>query len=364
MKRVLQFGTGRFMRGFVDAFIDDTERQREHEAGSAPVHRVTVVESTGSGMAARLAAQDGAYRLATRGLDQGRIVDSERVVRVIDHAIDASADTIALAEAALDPDLAVVASNATQAGYVPGGYPRKLAIVLAERARAGMPGLLIVPCELIERNGDRLRALVTDEVVDQWAEPWVAEHVREANLWTTTIVDRIVTAWGGGPSGVNDPLAVAVEPFASWVVEAPAGVVLLDHPALTLTRDVTPYALRKIRILNGAHTALVARTRGSRLEFVRQALEDPAIGDWLEALLLEEIVPALGDRIVDGAGFAASVLERFRNPFLDHRLVDIAVDHERKLELRLVSTYRDHVQRLGRPPRLLGALLEQEGVLV
>jgi tagaturonate reductase len=226
-----------------------------------------------------------------------------------------------------------------------------------------MPGLLIVPCELIEGNGERLRGLVMDEVARTELEPSRAEHVRDANTWATSIVDRIVTAREHGSSGAADPLGVAVEPFASWVVEAPGEVSMLKHPAVTLTRDVGPYALRKIRILNGAHTALVARTRGSGTLLVREAMEDPAISAWLEAMLLEEIVPALGDRIVDGEAFAASVLERFRNPFLDHRLADIAVDHERKLELRLVSTYEDHVQRLGRPPRRLAALLDQEGVL-
>jgi tagaturonate reductase len=362
MKRVLQFGTGRFLRGFVDAFIDDDEQVRLLE-GRSPGHRVTVVESSGSGMAARLAAQGCAYRLRTRGLDRGRIVDSERVIRVIDGIVDASTDMTTLTGAALDPDLALVVSNTTQAGYVPGGFPTRLAAVLAERARHGLPGVLIVPCELVERNGDRLRDLTLDEVAQLRAAPAVAEHVRDANTWTTSLVDRITTAWEGGRSGSTDPLAVAVEPFAAWVVEAADEVSLLDHPAVTLTRDVTPYALRKIRILNGAHTALVARTRGSGLELVRQALEDPAISGWLEAMLLEEVVPALGDRIVEGEAFVATVLERFRNPFLDHRLADIAVDHERKLSLRLVSTYQDHVRRLGRPPRRLEALLKQEGAL-
>lgn len=362
MKRVLQFGTGRFLRGFVDAFIDDDEQVRLAE-GRSPGHRVTVVESTGSGMAGRLAAQGCAYQLRTRGLQHGRLVDTERQIRVIDRVVDASTDTTTLVEAALDADLAVVVSNTTQAGYVPGGFPSRLAAVLTERARDGMSGLLIVPCELVERNGDRLRALVLDEVAGLRPEPSVAEHVREANTWTTSLVDRITTSWEGGSSGTADPLAVAVEPFAAWVVEAADEVTVLNHPAVTLTRDVTPFALRKIRILNGAHTALVARTRGSGHELVREALEDPAISGWLEAMLLEEIVPALGDRIVDGEAFVMSVLERFRNPFLDHRLADIAVDHELKLRLRLVRTYQDHVQRFGRPPRRLGALLEQEGVL-
>ncbi len=156
---------------------------------------------------------------------------------------------------------------------------------------------------------------------------------------------------------------MAVEPFASWVIQAPGGVVLLDHPAVTMTGDVGPYALRKIRILNGAHTALVARTRGSGTRSFARRSRTRRPRAWLEALLLEEVVPALGDRIVDGEAFVAAVLERFRNPFLDHRLADIAVDHEQKLRLRLVPTYQDHVQRLGRPPRLLGALLDQEGAL-
>jgi tagaturonate reductase len=362
MKRVLQFGTGRFLRGFVDAFIDDDERARGAEPGG-PRHRVTVVESTGSGMARRLAARGCAYRLRTRGLEDGRVVDTERVIRVIDQAVDASSTTSPLAETALDPELAIVVSNTTPAGYVPGGFPRRLAAVLVERARNGMAGLLIAPCELIERNGDRLCELVLDEVARLPVDPAVAEHVREANTWTTSIVDRITTTGSGGPSGSDDPLEVVVEPYASWVVEAPGTVSLLEHPAVVMTEDVTPYALRKIRILNGAHTALVARTRGSGAELVRQALEDRNTATWLEALLLEEIVPALGERIIDGEAFVASVLERFRNPFLDHRLADIAVDHEQKLELRLVSTYQDHVQRFGRPPRRLGALLRQEGVL-
>ena len=110
MKRVLQFGTGRFLRGFVDAFVDDIERAREAQPDD-PGHRVTVVESTGSGMAARLAAQDCAYQLKVRGLDEGQIVDTERVIRVIDRVVDASVDNTALAEAALDPDLAIMATN-------------------------------------------------------------------------------------------------------------------------------------------------------------------------------------------------------------------------------------------------------------
>ena len=161
-----------------------------------------------------------------------------------------------------------------------------------------------------------------------------------------------------------DPFAVVVEPYASWVVQAPPAARLPAHPAVERTADVLPFAVRKIRILNGAHTALVSRTRVTSIVLVREAMDDPDVAVWLEELLLDEVVPALGDRIVDGAGFVRLVLERFRNPFQDHRLGDIAVGHAEKVAVRLLPTYHDHVTRFGRPPRLLGALLASEGLLL
>jgi tagaturonate reductase len=146
-------------------------------------------------------------------------------------------------------------------------------------------------------------------------------------------------------------------------VQVPSDTALPSHPAIQRTSDVTPYALRKIRILNGAHTALVMRTRSTPDLLVREAMEDAAIVAWLETLLLDEVVPALGDRIVDGADFVGGVLERFRNPFQDHRLQDIGVGHADKVAVRLIPTYHDHVGRFGREPRLLGALLASEGFL-
>lgn len=371
MERVLQFGTGRFLRGFVDSFIDDANAAVATAAGpggaagrgARPVRAVTAVETTGSGMAARLAAQGGAYRLLVRGLEQGAIVDTSRVIRSIDRTVDGATDPAAVLAAALDPDVRFLVSNTTEAGY-DGDFPARLADVLGARARAGLPGLVVLPCELIERNGERLRALVTAAAQAHGLEPGLVEHVRDANTWAVTLVDRITTRPAPEvPGTFGDPLAVAVEPFASWVVEAPTEAPILDHARVERTADVLPYALRKIRILNGAHTALVVRTRGTGVTLVREALDDPAIAAWMEALMLEEIVPALGERIVDGAAFARTTMERFRNPFQDHRLADIAIHHDQKLAIRLVPTYREHIERFGRAPRLLGQVLAQEGVL-
>jgi tagaturonate reductase len=301
-----------------------------------------------------------------RGLRDGVLVDGSRAIASADRALDLASDPDALVAVAADPDLTTIVSNTTEAGYAagPGGFPARLLDALVARARAGLPGLTILPCELVERNGDRLRELVIGELASRPTDPVVAEHVRDATAWAVTLVDRIVTMPAPDLPGVlGDPLAVAAEPFALWVVEAPDGVPVLPHPAVRRVDDVGSFALRKIRILNGAHTALVARTRGGPTTFVREAMDDAPTAAWLETLLRDEIVPALGERIEDGEGFSAAVLERFRNPFLDHRLADIALHHDAKLGTRLVPTFRDFVARFGRRPPLLSELLEREGAL-
>jgi tagaturonate reductase len=192
------------------------------------------------------------------------------------------------------------------------------------------------------------------------------DHILDANHWSVTLVDRIVTTPPADlPQSAGDPLAVAAEPYASWIVELPhesgRSATVPAHPAVHRVTDVTPYALRKIRILNGAHTALVARSRGLPHWYVREAIADRAIASWLEDLLREEVVPALGERIDEGQCFVTDVLERFRNPFVDHRLADIAVDHAVKISTRLMPTYREYLDRFGREPVRLGRLLASEG---
>jgi tagaturonate reductase len=363
-QRVLQFGTGRFLRGFIDAFLDE-ENADSMQAPQGDVRwRVTVVESSGSGVGARLAARGCRYRLLVRGLEEGRTVDSAREIGVIDRAIDAAQHADAVMAAALDPLVSMVVSNTTEAGYAPDRLPARLSLLLEGRARTGLPGVTILPCELVEDNGRRLRELVRADARRRDVPASIVDHIDGANQWTVTLVDRITTSPGPDDErALGDPFAVVVEPYASWVVEAPAAAVLPRHAAVERTSSVLPFALRKIRILNGAHTALVARTRDLPVSLVREALERPDVAEWLEGLLTDEVVPALGDRIVDGDRFVRLVLERFHNPFQDHQLSDIAVGHANKLAVRLLPTYHDYVARFGKPPSRLHALLAAEGVV-
>ena len=368
VERILQFGTGRFLRGFVGAFVQDRNEAVSGDGERAWV--VDVVESTGSGTAARLAAQGGRYHLLVRGLSGGQPVDSVRVVSCIDRTLDVRLDAEAVWAAGLDPDLRVIVSNTTEAGYRagPDGFPARLLEVLVRRARTGLPGVTILPCELVERNGEVLRGLVSDEALARSEPPAVMADVLDGNHWAVTLVDRIVTSPPADlPQALGDPLSVAAEPYASWIVGLPehdrGAASVPQHPVVRRVGDVAPFALRKIRILNGAHTALVTRTRGGPWALVREAMADEAIAAWLERLLRDEVVPALGARIDEGQAFVTDVLERFRNPYLDHRLADIAQGHEAKLATRIVPTYHDYLRRFGRRPATLGWLLEQERVL-
>ena len=126
---------------------------------------------------------------------------------------------------------------------------------------------------------------------------------------------------------------------------------------MTWTPDVTPYFLRKVRILNGGHTALLIKAWPRGLLTVRDAVNDAELGPWLERLLFDEVVPVLEGRVDDPAGFAREVLDRFRNPFIDHKLADIALHHETKVAVRLVPTRDEYVKKFGHPPRRLGEVL-------
>jgi tagaturonate reductase len=348
----------------VAAFVQDAN-EAALAAGSGPTRAIHMVGSTAASTAARLADQGGRYRLLVRGLQDGARVDDVRVVTCIVGATDMRSHPEAVWQAAEDPDLRAIVSNATEAGYAsgPDAFPARLLDVLVRRAQAGLPGVTVLPCELVERNAEALWRLVRDEAAARALPSDVTAHVLEANRWVVTLVDRIVTTPPATlPAVGGDPLAVAAEPYASWVVELSPGndPSLPAHPAIRRVPDASPFALRKIRILNGAHTALVARTAGGPWALVREAMDDADVAGWLEDLLREEVVPALGDGIDEGQGFVTSVLERFRNPYLDHRLADIASGHTTKVRTRLMPTCEDYRRRFGRPPARLAALLASE----
>lgn len=360
---VLQFGAGNFLRAFADLFIEQANRTDQ------PVGRIVVVQSTSSGRGDTLNARGCRYQVAVRGFSGGKVVDELEPVSSISRALAAATAWPEVLAFAAEPDLRIILSNTTEAGYVlaadevargaltPVSFPAKLADVLWTRWSAGQAGVTVLPCELHENNATKLRALVESQL-RAWAAPealfaWLGTQCR----WINTLVDRIVPGTPKDhPALAGDPLLISAEPFAFWAMET-AELPPFSHPAIVAAEDISSYYLRKVRILNGAHTALVAYAMPRGFKTVREAIENPEVGAWLRRVLDEEIVPVLEGRVADPAGFAKTTLERFLNPFLEHQLSAIALNHASKIEVRLRPTMADYEAKFGRPAPLLTAAL-------
>lgn len=357
---VLQFGCGHFLRAFADLFV-----QQVNDAGQ-DVGRVVAVQSTDSDRARRLNAQGGRYHVAVRGLADGRTRDEVAEVRSLSRALDARTEWEAVRALGQSPDLRWVVSNTTEVGQrldaadrpddaPPRSFPAKLLQVLNGRFEAGLPGVTVLPCELIENNGDVLRALVREQAsLWGWEAPFLS-WLESDCVWPNTLVDRIVTGRPAAhPLLDQDPLLIVAEPYALWAIEDRRGLgEFWRHPAILRTPDVTPYFLRKVRILNAAHTALLGQATRRGMQTVREAVVDPEIGAWLRRLLFEEIVPTLEGRVEAPETFARQTLEQFANPFLDHKMSAIATNHAEKVRIRLVPTRAEYIEKFGRVPPLL-----------
>ena len=360
---ILQFGSGKFLRAFADMFVHEANLEGQN------VGRIVVVQSTGSQRADLLNARQGRYHVLIRGLQQGERVDETHEVTSVSRAIVADNDWEAVLDVARSPDLRFILSNTTEVGYnlheedrpdgVPRSFPGKLLLALKVRYEAGGNPMTVIPCELIDGNASRLRNIILD-LAEQWNlgqdfTGWLSTSV----YWLHTLVDRITSdPPDDHPLLKKDPLLTVTEPFAFWAIETHEKAdPLFEHDAIIRTPDVRPYALRKVRILNGAHTALVCKALPMGIETVREAVQHPEVGPWLRSVIFDEIIPTLEGKVEGAEAFAEEGLERFQNPFLVHRLADIAWEHETKVKTRLIPTCQAYVEMFGREPTLLSEIL-------
>jgi len=371
-ERIVQFGEGNFLRAFADDFIDQMNEKAGFDA------KVVLVQPRGGHPEAadRFSEQDGLYTLILRGRDNGQPVERTRVISAASRCLDPKRDWAKLLDCAKKPELRFVISNTTEAGIVfdpackredtpPSAFPAKLTLFLHERWEQGLPGIIILSCELIDHNGQELQRCV-EEYMKLWElEPEFALWVEKENVFCSTLVDRIVTggAKGEAPAlwekfGYEDPLIDTGEVFAAWVIEGPQWIKD-EFPfekaglPIQIVDDVTPYKQRKVRILNGAHTSMVLGAYLAGKNIVRDCMQDPAIRAFLEKTMFEEIIPTLDLPKTELEGFAASVIDRFDNPYIDHQLLDIALNSASKWKARVMPSLVEYVKRTGKLPKRL-----------
>lgn len=365
-ERVLQFGSGRFLRAFADLFIHHGNQEGQD------VGRVVVVQSTGDARADGLNKQAGQYHVIVRGFENGQVVDRVEACSSISRALHAPTQWAEVLQVAASPSITTFLSNTTEKGFElepqdrptdtpPRSFPAKLLQCLKARFDAGQPAPTVIPCELLEGNASILRGLLV-KLAQEWGYPAAFTAWLQTDcIFLHTLVDRIVTGTPAEhPLLATDPMAIVAEPFAFFALQEHArSQFRLVHPAITRAANVEPYFLRKVRILNAAHTALLIKAVPRGFKIVREAVQDATLGPWLEKLLQEEIVPTLEGRVDQPAKFAQQTIERFKNPFLDHKFADIHLHHESKMKVRLVPTCDEYQQKFGQAPPLLSEVIQE-----
>lgn len=371
-ERVVQFGTGGLLRGLIEPLIDDAN-QRGELGG-----RIVMVGQTGSGRDRAVNRQDGLYTLATRGVVDGESRGERRVVASVSRALSAADEWDAVLACARDPRMRLIFSNTTEAGIAlddedhpddlpPRSFPAKLTRFLWERALAfgfdPARGLVVLPTELIADNGGVLREMVI-ALARRWAlgvdfERWIGDAVP----FCGTLVDRIVP---GTPApaehaaeeaalGYRDALLTVAEEYALFAIEADAEVAarlpFAGDPRVVITGDISPYRERKLRLLNGTHTAMAPLALLAGCETVRDAVEHAQVGRFIRRVMLEEIAPFVP--APDAVGFAHEVLDRFANPAIRHEIGDIALQQTMKLRVRVVPSILAYAREMGEAPASL-----------
>lgn len=376
--KVLQFGGGNFLRGFADWMVDILNEHTDFNGD------VQIVQSIGKGNASLLNDQDGLYHVVLNGLVNGKAYREIRLITCVRGFVNPGAEPDRFLEMAANPDLKIVFSNTTEAGIafdardsdpatIPNSFPGKLALLLYRRYQHFgsdvSKALTIIPCELIEKNGAALKALVT-RYAGLWKLEndflaWVEDHITFCN----TLVDRIVPGFPRenvdeiwSETGFEDRLVVTAEPYHLFAIEGPPHVQqLLPGPAAGLniifTDDLDRYRTRKVRILNGAHTCLTPVALLHGIATVREAVEHAFTGPFLEEAIRQEIIPTLADPEEELVDYMDSVLERFRNPYIRHELQSIALNSVSKFRVRVLPSLLGWQDRFGAVPERLAFAL-------
>ena len=365
-EKVIQFGEGGFLRGFVDWIIQLTNEASDFDAS------VVVVQPIDKGMCDMLEAQNCVYTHVMRGMKNGVPTVEKKVIDVISRTVQPYRDFEAYLSLADNPDFRFVVSNTTESGIefkstdkvsdAPAvTFPGKLTLLLKRRFDKGLRGFIVRPCELIDRNGDNLKACVL-KYADLWGfgedfKAWVDKE----NFFCNTLVDRIVTGYPRDEKidlGYEDNMLNTSELFHLWVIEA--GYDLSSefpfHKAglnIIVTDDLERYRTRKVRILNGAHTSMIPYALLRGIETVGDCMKDEEMSSFVKACVYDEIIPTLDLSYEELKSYADDVFERFENVFIRHFCSSIALNSVSKFKVRVLPSILEYIKRKGEMPKNL-----------
>ena len=362
--KILQFGEGNFLRCFIDWMVQKMNDRAGFDG------QVQIIQPIGDELCVPsqiLNARGGKYHTCLRGVIGGKTVEEIEEISSV-KGVDLAAN---LEKYATLPSLRFVVSNTTEAGiqYVKGEntFPAKVLRLLKARHAAGLPGLVFIPCELIEHNGDNLKKCVLQHLADA-PDAAIEAYVRDDCVFCSTLVDRIVAGRPDPESaaryekqlGERDEVLVCGEPFHFFVIETPAGFDLERELPLrkagvnvVYTPDMQPYRTRKVRFLNATHTTMVYLGLEKGFTEVAQCMADPEFNAFVRQVVFDEIFPTVDLPDAEKKEYAESVLERFANPFAHHQLKSIALNTIAKWKTRCLPVVCDYYRLNGKLPEAM-----------
>lgn len=373
-EKIIQFGEGNFLRAFIDWMIDHLNEKTDFNSG------ITIVRPIDSHQP-KLNDQDGLYTTLIRGInEQGQAVAVPRIIYSVNREISVYQEFEQYLKCAENPELEFIFSNTTEAGIAfndmdqltdtpPATFPAKLTVFLHHRFKhfngQQNKGLIIIPCELIDYNGEKLK-----EYVINYAHLWhlgsdFINWLNDANTFCSTLVDRIVTGYPKDEVnqleqklGYRDLFLDTAEYFYLFVIQGPNWIrdkLKLDQVDLNIlvVDDIKPYKERKVGVLNGAHTAMVPVAYLAGIRTVGEAMENQQIECFVKNLLNKEVIPTLSLDKDELNQFAHDVLDRFRNPFIKHELIAISLNSLTKFKTRLLPQLLTYSQKFNQPPKYI-----------
>jgi tagaturonate reductase len=374
-EKVLQFGTGVLLRGLPDYFIDKANKQGVFNG------RIVVVKSTAKGGTDDFAKQDGLYTICIKGIEENKTVEEMVINSSISRVVSANEEWKEILKCAHNPEMQLIISNTTEVGIVPSdddinlnpppSFPGKLLAFLYERYKAfkgtEASGMIIVPTELITDNGHKLRSIIFDLARKNKLEDDFIKWLDTANHFCNSLVDRIVP--GKLPAddkkaaeeklGYTDELMIMAESFRLWVIESTAQKVkdVLSFSSVDegveITPDIEKFRELKLRLLNGTHTFSCGLAVLSGFETVKEAMKDEEMSAFMRRMMMFEIAAAMDSKAIaynEACAFANKVMDRFRNPFLDHKWISITMNYSSKMRMRNIPLLQKFCDKTGKAP--------------
>lgn len=377
-EKILQFGTGVLLRGLPDYFIDKANRQGIFNG------RIVVVKSTDSGGADAFDRQDGLYTLCIRGVENNIKVEETIINSSISRVLSAKNDWRKILDCAHNPELRIVISNTTEVGITlsdddihlspPASFPGKLLAFLYERYKifngSDESGMVIVPTELITDNGSKLYSVIIELARINKLDEKFIQWIKTSNHFCNSLVDRIVPgklqaadkASVEKKLGYTDELMIMAESFSLWAIESGSEKVktVLSfskvNEGVVITPDIEKFRELKLRLLNGTHTFVCGLACLCGFKTVREAMSNEQFLSFVHHLMINEIAETIADDTLsyeDACNFAMKVIDRFRNPYIEHLWASIAVQYSSKMRMRNVPLLLKHYNKTNEPPELM-----------